>query len=767
MRILYLCADRGIPVRGHKGAAVHVRGLTDALVQAGHAVAIFTPRPGPADGPAPLAEIVESSGATDDAAAQAAAALAWLERHPVDALYERYSLWSDVGARLRAAAGLPLVLEVNAPLRAEAARHRGIEDDARAAQIEARQFGAADHLAVVSEPLAAYVCAHGADPRRVHVTPNAVDPQHFHPAVRGGAVRQRHGLHGRAVIGFAGRMRPWHDGPTLLRAFARLHAADAATHLLLVGEMDPALLAQIQAAGLAAAVTCTGPLPHCAVPEHLAAMDVAVSPHAASEAGEGFYFSPLKLFEYLACGVPTVAADVGQPARLIQPGVNGYLYPPGDDAALAAAIAALLADRTHGRALAWQGAALVLTQHTWAQNAAAVTGWLAEAGARRVDARGRLANAAEARGAGDAATGAAGLTLPLLDDKLRQRLYRATRPDLAGPLLARQLPGFRKKGPLDLERVEITAVLKVKPGRRCVLAYTLHARHRASGQPVLRQVVGKVFRDQRGQRLLALQAQLYRHGFGPDAPDGIDVPQPLAYIPEMRMLVQARVPGETLDALTGRGGAGPAVARAAQALARLHSSRAFAPERNGAAPAVDAPSLAPYTLADELRGLEDYAARLAELRPDAWPAVQALHAALLAWADRLPAPPATTPLHRDFYYSQLLFDGPRLHLIDFDLLAQGDPALDVANFSAHLAYLGLEQHGDLSRLAGDAARFLAAYCAARPPDEGFARRLAFYQAATWFRLLNVVAPRPALRHLFQPLLAHTQAALRDTAPELA
>jgi len=439
----------------------------------------------------------------------------------------------------------------------------------------------------------------------------------------------------------------------------------------------------------------------------------------------------------------------------------------GDDAALAAAIAALLADRTHGRALAWQGAALVLTQHTWAQNAAAVTGWLAEAGARRVDARGSLANAAEARGVGDAATGAAGLTLPLLDDKLRQRLYRATRPDLAGPLLARQLPGFRKKGPLDLERVEITAVLKVKPGRRCVLAYTLHARHRASGQPVLRQVVGKVFRDQRGQRLLALQAQLYRHGFGPDAPDGIDVPQPLAYIPEMRMLVQARVPGETLDALTGRGGAGPAVARAAQALARLHSSRAFAPGRNGAAPAVDAPSLAPYTLADELRGLEDYAARLAELRPDAWPAVQALHAALLAWADRLPAPPATTPLHRDFYYSQLLFDGPRLHLIDFDLLAQGDPALDVANFSAHLAYLGLEQHGDLSRLAGDAARFLAAYCAARPPDEGFARRLAFYQAATWFRLLNVVAPRPALRHLFQPLLAHTQAALRDTAPELA
>ncbi len=368
MRILYLCADRGIPVRGHKGAAVHVRSLTDALVQAGHAVTIFTPRPGPADGPAPLAEIVDCSHAVATAeavttnGAQAfadgltGAALAWLAENPCDAIYERYSLWSDAGARLRAAAGLPLVLEVNAPLRAEAARHRSLLDDALAAQIEAAQFGAADHVVVVSEALADYVIAHGAAPHGVHVTPNAVDPQRFHPAVRGGAVRQRYGLHGRTVVGFAGRMRPWHDGPTLLRAFARLHAADPAYHLLLVGEMDPELLAQIEAAGLADAVTCTGPVPHSDVPQHLAAMDVAVSSHAASEAGAAFYFSPLKLFEYLACGVPTVAAAVGQPARLLQSGVNGYLYPPGDDAALAGAIRSLVQDPAHARDVAWQGA---------------------------------------------------------------------------------------------------------------------------------------------------------------------------------------------------------------------------------------------------------------------------------------------------------------------------------------------------------------------------------------------------------------------------
>lgn len=790
MHILYLSADRGIPVRGHKGAAVHVRALTDALVTAGHRVTVFTPRPGPVDGPTSCAEVIACplpamTGDDADRQAQAypsvlvAAALAWLADNPCDAIYERYSLWSDAGARLRAATGLPLVLEVNAPLRAEAARHRRLGDDAIAARIEAAQLAAADQVAVVSQPLAHYVTAHGADPARVHVLPNAVDPQHFHPAVRGGDVRARYGLHGRTVVGFAGRMRPWHDGPTLLRAFQRLHATDLAYHLLLVGEMAPELLAAIEAAGLASAVTCTGPVPHREVPEHLAAMDVAVSSHAAAEAGETFYFSPLKLFEYLACGVPTVAADVGQPGELIRPGHNGYLYPPGDDAALAAAIQALVADPAHARTVAWNGAALVLHEHTWAQNAARVVGWLetptfrdagdtsirrngagpTSASGNGADAHGQPAHIVSTNGSGPSD----GPVLPILDATLRQRLYRATRADLAAPLLARQLPGFGKKGPDILECIETIEVLKYKPGRRCVLAYQLAGHRKSNNQPVSQRVIGKVFRDERGRRLFDLQDRLWRSCMGPEGASGISVPQPLAYVPEMRMLVQTGAPGLRLDELSLRGPIRSQVLRSAEALAWLHRSRALdrAPD-NGRA------RLAPFTLADELRGLDDYATRLAVLRPDARPAVQVLHTALLDWAATLPPAPRTAPLHRDFYYSQVLFDGPHLVLIDFDLLAWGDPAIDVANFSAHLAYLGLEQFGDLGRFAGEMASFCDTYTTTgwsdfsegKIVDADFSQRLAFYQASTFFRLLNVVAPRPAVRHLFEPLLAHTQMALQ-------
>ncbi len=211
------------------------------------------------------------------------------------------------------------------------------------------------------------------------------------------------------------------------------------------------------------------------------------------------------------------------------------------------------------------------------------------------------------------------------------------------------------------------------------------------------------------------------------------------------MLVQANAPGLRLDELSLRGSIVEPAQRSAQGLAWLHRCQALAG---------DGALLSRYTLDDETRGLAEYRARLAQARSDALPAVAALHAALLERAAILPPAPRAVPLHRDFYYSQVIFDGPRLQLIDFDLLALGDPAIDVANFSAHLAYLGLEQFGDLQRFAGAARRFCDAYCAAGVVDDAFPERVAFYQAATLFRLLSVVVARPALQHLFEPLLAH-------------
>jgi glycosyltransferase involved in cell wall biosynthesis len=64
-------------------------------------------------------------------------------------------------------------------------------------------------------------------------------------------------------------------------------------------------------------------------------MDVAVAPYVASP---NFYFSPLKVYEYMAAGLPVVASRMGQLASLIQHGVNGLLFTPDEPAELAGAL---------------------------------------------------------------------------------------------------------------------------------------------------------------------------------------------------------------------------------------------------------------------------------------------------------------------------------------------------------------------------------------------------------------------------------------------
>jgi glycosyltransferase involved in cell wall biosynthesis len=720
MNILYLCADRGIPIRGHKGAAIHARALADAFSRAGHSVTLLTPNPGPADGPAPsanmvvvpLADSADEERAREYAGVLREAARARIAQGNFDFIYERYSLWSDVGARLTRETGLPLVLEVNAPLRLEAARYRALSNPEAAARIEAEQFTAASAISVVSNNLRDYVLAQGAPPERVHVLPNAVDARHFHPAVSGEATRAKYRLTNKFVVGFVGRPRPWHDLDTLLAAFTRLRAADARFHLLLVGEMPESLPATLDLLGLSQAVTLTGPINHDQVPEHIAAMNVAVSPHPRLD---DFYFSPLKLFEYMACATPTVAANIGQVAELIHDGESGCLYPPGDSEVLANCILNLAAAPARAKEIGWKAATHILDGHTWEKNARAVTGWI---DGSTVTESGPVA------------------TLPILDHKLRQRLYRATRPDLAGQLLSPHLPQ-----PVAVENIE---VLKYKPGRRCVLAYELSP---------AQNVIGKVFRDERGLRLFRLQERLWNAGFGPDALDLIHVSQPLAYIPEMRMLLQERAVGETLHALaTEVSNIRLYVRRSAEGLAKLHQADL------AAAPAGEEP-LGQYLLANELKSLGDFAKDLIEARPESEETVSKLHAALCHWAGQLPAPETTTPVHRDFYYSQVLFDGARLTLIDFDLLALGDPAIDVANFLAHLFFMALERLNDLEALSREAGLFLKTYASHCFVDESFLQRMAFYETATFFRLMKVAAVRPNWSRYFETLLRRTEQCL--------
>jgi glycosyltransferase involved in cell wall biosynthesis len=660
------------------------------------------------------------------------AAHSLMQNEAIDLIYERYSLWSAVGARLARESGLPLVVEVNAPLRLEAARYRALQHAERAAEIEAEMFDGARTLAVVSRSLRDYVLGRVVDAERVQVVPNAVDECVFNPVVDGQAVRARLGLEGRFVIGFVGTVKPWHDLGTLLEALSKLRAQSAtsatagAFHLLLVGDIPAGVRDVIAQRGLTDAVTIVGPVPHAEVPNYIAAMDVAASPHPHLA---DFYFSPLKLFEYLACAVPTVAADVETISDIVTHGETALLYAPGNAAELAGRIAALAADRELRTSLGWRGADLVLHRHTWKCNAQQILGLLEPA-------HGHTQQSVPAP------------ALPLCDARLRKYLFRATRADLVEPLLAAYLPSRQKHSFEALTRIE---VLKYKPRRRCVIQYDLKFRRTENtldgraDVPATQSVIGKVFKDERGAEQFAFHQTLWAEGFDAQAADGISIPQPLAYIPELRMFLQARAPGRLIAEAIRTPVFSEQVRASARAIAKLHSSQVQPAKR--------------YTLDDELAHLSEWYDDIAGWHPATVSRLAPLRDALRAWARALPAA-SMAPAHCDFYYSQLLFAGDQVSLIDLDMFACADRALDVANFAAHVRFLSLQYLRDAHLLDHEREAFINAYARRLPLAPGFWTRLAFYEAATYFRLLRVILHRPQFITFFDAMLGLLEQALR-------
>ena len=421
MRLAYICADFGVPLDGSKGASVHVRELVRALTELGHEVVILTPAQAPppahaapgspaeagaapagADSPsAPIAAgascftigldpthkaLLETLRRADDVIGRETrlrqelrnllynvslfeAGLDILRQERVDAVYERYTLFAAAGLRLARELNVPHLLEVNAPLADEQQRTRGLELQSLAHETEYRILRGSDAVLVVSEPLIEFARSCGVPESRLHLVPNGVDPRRFDPArdrePLPGPLRAR--LAGRCVIGFVGTLKPWHGMDTLLEAFRLLHARLPDTHLLVVGDGPgrSALEEGARGADLAGAVTLAGAVAHGEVPDYVAAMDVTVAPGADEP---GFYFSPIKVFEYMAMAKPVVAGAGHDLARVL-PDDAAVLVEPGRPDTLADSLERLVRDPAECRRLGEAARAWVLRERTWAGNA--------------------------------------------------------------------------------------------------------------------------------------------------------------------------------------------------------------------------------------------------------------------------------------------------------------------------------------------------------------------------------------------------------------
>ncbi|MDO5617444.1 glycosyltransferase family 4 protein [Kocuria sp.] len=426
MRLAYISADPGIPVFGSKGASVHVQEIIRCWRAMGWEVTVYATRIGdqvPADltdlevvhVPVPAVPAVAAQVSEDDRTARviarevaqqhaAQAIAAQVIAAGVDAVYERYSLFSTALAEVTETLSVPGFLEVNAPLIDEQRTHRDLVDQQSAYAALDRQVGAATRIACVSEPVAQWVRT-TAGPgsglvsaqlaERVVVTPNGVNVQRIGPSLDsgiGGPDPQVTGT-GLQVTGpgplttspdshadspsaervptvvFVGTLKPWHGVEHLLQARA---LATRAWRLRLVGDGPQRESLTDQARQLGIEVEFTGAVAPDRIPDHLMDCAVAVAPYPRTEQSMDQYFSPLKIYEYCAAALPVVASRVGQVPAIIDDGVTGLLVAPSDPADLARAVDELVGDPGRRRAMGRAARDMAVRERSWETVLAAI-----------------------------------------------------------------------------------------------------------------------------------------------------------------------------------------------------------------------------------------------------------------------------------------------------------------------------------------------------------------------------------------------------------
>ncbi|MCT1654573.1 glycosyltransferase family 4 protein [Brachybacterium muris] len=360
LRIAYALLDPGIGVFGTKGASVHVQEVVRALRADGHHVTVFCTRTDE-HVPADLADLEvrrhrlpKGKGAErEQAVARAAADIAHeIAAGGYDLVYERYSLFSDVAARLTGS--IPSILEVNAPLIAEQREHRSLADEPAAIAATRAQLRGATLVSCVSRAVADWTLTEGADPSHVVVTPNGVNTTRITPRPEEGDGS------GPVTVGFVGTLKPWHGTDVLLRALARTHG-DLRLDVCGTGPQQPALEELALELGIAEKVTFRGAVAPEQVPAVLHGMDIATAPYPPGE----HYFSPLKVYEYLAAGLPVVASAIGTIPAVLRDGELGVLVAPGDVDALADALDELAADPAHRARLSRAARESAVAEHDW------------------------------------------------------------------------------------------------------------------------------------------------------------------------------------------------------------------------------------------------------------------------------------------------------------------------------------------------------------------------------------------------------------------
>lgn len=300
---------------------------------------------------------------------------------------------------------------------------------------------------------------------------------------------------------------------------------------------------------------------------------------------------------------------------------------------------------------------------------------------------------------------------------------RKRRTDNALPLLDKALEAksahMALAGVLGVAPVNITLappmLVRHKRGRRAMVAYELES-GRLNAGPI--HLLGKIRAKGLDRRTPQVHDALRQAGL--DGSTGVGVPPVAGTVAAFDMWLQVRIPGTLLAGLLDPDGPLDPFRRTGAALAPLHAAPAAA-DRG-------------WSMADEADVLDRALTRAAAARPADSDACSAIARAAREQLAAL-APVEPCGIHRDFYFDQVMVEADCIWLLDLDLFARGDPAIDLGNFLAHLDEYGLRRHSNANALSRQCSAFLSGYEAILPLPS--ARRLGLLRTVSLARHIDI------------------------------
>ena len=299
----------------------------------------------------------------------------------------------------------------------------------------------------------------------------------------------------------------------------------------------------------------------------------------------------------------------------------------------------------------------------------------------------------------------AGVALRLYDEDPRLPWLAEARDPVAMGQRFSELLGVRDLGCA-------VSPVRYKPGARCVFRYDLQTH---AGPQVC---FGKLLASG-GEELAATIAALHRTS--EQVPLVPRIPRPLAYWPDLHMLVQPGVAGGELNARAFDSAEEPAtrtrwLREAGACLAALHQYASI--------------DVAQRTLAEDIEELREYQAPMTLADPELAARFEQALALVEAGAGHEQAPPVVS--HGAFRTDQLMIQGADMVLIDLDTFCRASPARDVGNFLAYLRWKAIRRPEQQPMIAQAGEAFLAGY---KADGSGLdTRQLARYQAASLLKI---------------------------------